>query len=78
MIFIESSDENCGKNGSTLANLKELLTSNPEHVGKFVLENISLETLERWMEKKAEMDGIPCKLTSGNNKLSKWKVRSHF
>ena len=75
LACIETSNEKFGKNGSTLADLKELLTSNPEHVERFVLENVSLETLEKWMEKKAEMVGIPCKLTSGSNKLSKWKVR---
>ena len=75
MTCLETSNEKFGKNGSTLADLKELLTSNPEHVERFVLENVGLETLEKWMGKKAEMDGIPCKLTSGKNKLSKWKVR---
>lgn len=73
--YIETSNEKFGKNGSTLADLKQLLTSNPEHVERFVMENVGLETLEKWMEKKAEMVGIPCKLTSGKNKLSKWKVR---
>ena len=75
LTCLETSNEKFGKNGSTLADLKELLTSNPEHVERFVMENVGLETLEKWMEKKAEMEGIPFKLTSGKNKLSKWKVR---
>ena len=67
---------NCvyGKNASTVEDLKELLASNPDMLERFIVEAVSLETLERWLQKKTEMMNLPSRLTSGKNKLADWKV----
>ena len=55
--------------------LKEVLAANPEMLERYVLETISLETLEKWMQRKAETLNLPTKPFRGKNKLAKWKVR---
>lgn len=62
------------KGTMTVEELKEVLAANPEMLERYVLETISLETLEKWMQKKAEMLNLPTKPFSGKNKLAKWKV----
>ena len=54
--------------------LKEVLAANPEMLERYVLETISLETLEKWMQRKAETLNLPTKPFRGKNKLAKWKV----
>ena len=59
--------------------MKELLSSNPDLLEQFVLENTDLETLERWMQKRAKSLNQPIKPARGKNKLAKWKVgKSHL
>ena len=55
--------------------LKEVLAANPEMLERYVLETISLETLEKWMQRKTETLNLPTKPFRGKNKLAKWKVR---
>ena len=59
-----------------MEDLKELLASNPDMLERFIVEAVSLETLERWLQKKTEMMNLPSRLTSGKNKLADWKVIS--
>ena len=64
------------KGTMTVEELKEVLAANPEMLERYVLETISLETLEKWMQRKAEMLNLPTKPFRGKNKLAKWKVRN--
>ena len=58
--------------------LKKTLAVNPGLVEKFIMESVSLETLEGWVRKKSDMLNLPCRLAKvGKHKLSDWKVRSH-
>ena len=54
--------------------MKELLSCNQDLLEQFVLENTDLETLERWMQKRAKSLNQPIKPARGKNKLAKWKV----
>ena len=64
------------KGTMTVDELKEVLAANPEMLERYVLETISLETLEKWMQRKAETLNLPTKPFRGKNKLAKWKVRA--
>ena len=51
------------------------MTSNPGLLEKFIMESVSLDTLECWLRKKSEILDLPCRLAkAGKHKLSKWKV----
>ena len=41
----------------TLDDLKDILASNPDMLERYVMEVISLETLEKWHQRKAEKLG---------------------
>ena len=64
------------KGTMTVEELKEVLAANPEMLERYVLETVSLETLEKWMQRKAEILNLPTKPFRGKNKLAKWKVRN--
>ena len=63
------------KGTMSVEELKEVLAAHPEMLERYVLETISLETLEKWMQRKAESLNLPTKPFRGKNKLAKWKVR---
>ena len=51
--------------------MKELLLSHPELLERFVLENVSLDTLESWLDQKSSGRGArPAPRTA----LAGWKV----
>ena len=62
----------------TVEDLKDHLASNPEMLERYVLETISLETLEKWLQRKAERLNLPIKPVRGKNKLAKWKVGEYL
>ena len=60
----------------TIEDLRNVLSSNPGLLEKFIMESVSLDTLEGWLRKKSEILDLPCRLAKpGKHKLSKWKVR---
>ena len=63
------------KGTMSVEELKEVLAANPSMLERYVLETISLETLEKWMQRKAESLNLPTKPFRGKNKLAKWKVK---
>ena len=58
----------------TMDEMRELLSSNQDLLEQFVLENTDLETIEKWMQKRAKSLNQPIKPARGKNKLTTWKV----
>ena len=71
--FIKHHLEN-GTNAKSVDDLKQILGDNPEMLNRFIVETVSLDTIEKWVQKKCEMMNIPCRLNRHRNKLSQWKV----
>ena len=71
--FIKHHLEN-GTNAKSVDDLKQILGDNPEMLNRFIVETVSLDTIEKWVQKKCEMMNIPCRLNRHKNKLSQWKV----
>ena len=42
---------------------------------EYILENSSVETIEKWMQKKAKKLNKKSKPTRGKNTLDSWKVK---
>ena len=42
---------------------------------RFIVDTVSLDTLEKWIQKRSEMLNIPCRLNRAKNKLAMWKVK---
>ena len=79
LIFLVKYQLEILENGSNVArsvdDLKKILADNPEMLDKFIVDTVSLDTLEKWVQKRSEMLNIPCRLNRGKNKLAKWKVK---
>ena len=63
-----------GTHAKSVDDLKQILGDNPEMLNRFIVETVSLDTIEKWVQKKCEMMNIPCRLNRHRNKLSQWKV----
>ena len=63
-----------GTNAKSVDDLKHILADNSEMLNRFIVETVSLDTIEKWVQKKCEMMNIPCRLNRHKNKLSQWKV----
>ena len=63
-----------GTNAKSVDDLKQILADNSEMLNRFIVETVSLDTIEKWVQKKCEMMNIPCRLNRHRNKLSQWKV----
>ena len=56
----------------TLDDLKDILATNPDMLERYVMEVISLETLEKWHQRKAE------KLGKSLKNLKVWDFQNHI
>ena len=63
-----------GTNAKSVDDLKQILADNSEMLNRFIVETVSLDNIEKWVQKKCEMMNIPCRLNRHKNKLSQWKV----
>ena len=59
----------------TYEEFKQIFSSNLNVVEEYVLENSSVETIEKWTQKKAKKLNKKAKPTRGKNTLETWKVK---
>ena len=64
--------------GITYEEFKKIFSSNMNVVEDFILENSSVETIEKWTQKKAKKLNKKAKPTQGKNTLETWKVKLEF
>jgi prephenate dehydrogenase len=62
----------------TYEEFKKIFSSNMNVVEEYVLENSSVETIEKWTQKKAKKLNKKAKPTRGKNTLETWKVKLEF
>ena len=60
--------------GITYEEFKKIFSSNLNVLEDYVLENTSVDTIEKWTHKKAKKLNKKAKPTRGKNTLDNWKV----